>query len=74
MIADGPIAPWRLGETGGATAADETGNGHTESFKGPCRLAVPGAIGDGNTVVESDGNATALSAPTIAAHYAAGTK
>lgn len=43
VLADGPIAYWRLGETTGPSAVDATGHGHTGTFVGGT-LGVPGAI------------------------------
>jgi len=43
VMADGPIAYWRLGESTGPSAIDATGHGHTGTFVGGT-LGVPGAI------------------------------
>ena len=34
VLADGPVAFWRLGDAGGATAADSSGNGYNGSYVG----------------------------------------
>jgi len=43
ILADSPAAYWRLGETAGTTAADETGS-HAGTYQGACTLGRPGAI------------------------------
>jgi len=56
VLAKSPIAYWRLGETAGPTAADETGNGHDGTYLGNPTLGQPGAIlGDSNTAVQFTG-------------------
>lgn len=56
VMADGPRAYWRLGESGGATAADETANGNAGSYVNGPALGGPGAIaGDTNTAAVFDG-------------------
>ncbi|WP_081686060.1 DNRLRE domain-containing protein [Candidatus Solirubrobacter pratensis] len=42
--ADGPAAFWRLGEAGGTTAADSSGNGRTAAYGNSYTLAQPGLI------------------------------
>jgi hypothetical protein len=55
VLAEGPRAYWRLGETSGTTAVDELG-GAPGSYLGGVTLGVPGAIaGDANTAVRLDG-------------------
>lgn len=55
VLADSPVAYWRLGEASGSTtAADETGNGHDGTYQGPT-LEAAGAIGDGDTAASFDG-------------------
>ncbi|MGH9268173.1 MAG: LamG-like jellyroll fold domain-containing protein, partial [Acidimicrobiales bacterium] len=44
VLADGPVAYWRLGEASGTTAADSSGNGRTGSYLGGVTLSTPGAI------------------------------
>ncbi len=45
VLADAPIAYWRLGEAiGAATAVDRTGNGHDGSYVGPPTLGAAGAL------------------------------
>ena len=34
VLADSPVAYWRLSETSGSTVADETGNGHDGTVYG----------------------------------------
>src|SRR5947199_10418521 len=52
-----PVAYWRLGETKGRTAMDETGNGHKGTFYGNPIYGEPGAIRhDPNTAIKLDGH------------------
>src|SRR5262245_49942091 len=44
VLADRPVAYWRLGEAQGSTANDETGAAHVGIYTGAVDLAVPGAI------------------------------
>ena len=64
MLADGPSAYWRLGETAGWLAADSSGNGHVGLFTN-VTLGVAGALGnDANTAARfngTDGQVTFLS-------------
>lgn len=53
VLADGPKLYWRLGETSGTTAADETANALSGTYDGTPRLGVAGGLaGDANTAVE----------------------
>jgi hypothetical protein len=55
VLTDGPRAYWRLGEAGGATAADETGTA-AGTYSGGTLLGAPGAIlSDTDTAVRLDG-------------------
>lgn len=52
-----PDAYWRLGESSGTTAVDETGNGHDGEYNGSPVLGVLGLIaGDSDTSVDFDGS------------------
>jgi len=56
VLADGPIAYWRLGETSGTTATDLTGTGHNASYLNSPTLGVPGLIDtDSDKAVSFDG-------------------
>jgi hypothetical protein len=56
VMSDAPRAYWRLGETSGLVAADQTSNGISGSYLNGVALARPGAIaGDANTAVGLDG-------------------
>ncbi len=44
VLEKNPVAYWRLGETAGQTAADETGNGHDGTYFGNPTLGQPGAV------------------------------
>ena len=57
VLADHPVGYWRLGESGGATAADSSGFGRDGTYIGGVTLGVPGAIpADPNTAVRFDGS------------------
>jgi hypothetical protein len=56
VLAKNPVGYWRLGETAGTTAVDETGNGHNGTYIKSPTLGQPGAInGDPNTAVQFNG-------------------
>lgn len=56
VLADGPIAYWRLGETSGINAVDLTGNGHDGLLKNGVKLGEPGALtGDSDAAMYFDG-------------------
>lgn len=63
VLADSPLAYWRLGEASGTTAADSTSNGRNGTYNGPT-LGVPGAIGDGNTAASFDGTNDNVTVPS----------
>lgn len=53
VLADSPIAYWRLGDASGTTAADSSGNGHSGTYMGSPTLGVTGLLsGDTNTAVQ----------------------
>lgn len=55
VLNDSPIAYWRLGESSGTTAVDETGNGHDGTYNGSPTLGEPGLIAsDSDTAVGFD--------------------
>jgi hypothetical protein len=57
ILADGPIAYYRLSETGGLGGADSSGNGLGGLYYGGVTFGTPGAIvGDSNTAVTFDGS------------------
>ena len=52
VLADRPVAYWRLGEASGPTAVDATGHGHNGKYHGHVTYGETGAIeGDRNTAV-----------------------
>jgi hypothetical protein len=53
VLADSPVAYWRLGESSGPTANDEVGTSDGTYVSGTFGSA--GAVGDGNTAVTFDG-------------------
>src|SRR5687768_14662270 len=56
VLADAPVAYWRLGEASGPFAFDATGHGHTGTYMMSPGLGTPGAIaGDSDTAVRFDG-------------------
>ena len=56
ILADAPLAYWRLGESSGSVAADSSGNGHSGTYVGSPTLGVPGAlVDDPDTAVEFSG-------------------
>ena len=62
VLADGPVAYWRMDETTGNTLADASGNANNGRYAGIYALGQPGAIaGDGNTAVAFDGQSGAAS-------------
>jgi hypothetical protein len=55
VLADGPVAYWRLGERSGSRyAADASGNGRRGNYKNGVRLGVTGAVA-GDTAAGFDG-------------------
>jgi hypothetical protein len=57
ILADGPIAYYRLAETGGLGGADSSGNGLGGLYYGDVTFGAPGAlVGDANTAVTFDGS------------------
>lgn len=64
-----PVLYWRLGETSGTTAADDSGNGHTGTYGAGCTLAEPGAF----TTPDDDATSVLLgtgSTATVTSSYA----
>lgn len=56
VLADSPLAYWRLGESSGTVAADSSANGRTGTYTNSPTLAVAGALaGDSNTAVTFNG-------------------
>lgn len=67
VLADAPVAYWRMGETSGATMADQSINGNSGVYQGAFTLGQPGALAsDGNTAVAFDGASGAASVPSSA--------
>ncbi len=74
VLADGPLAYWRLGDPSeSTTAVDQSGHGHTANVVGTVTFGVPGALAhDSNTAVEFNNNGSIdagdiLDAPSPAA-------
>src|SRR5439155_15097845 len=56
VLADGPAAYWRLGESSGTTATDASGHGFNSTYSNGVSLGASGAIGgDSNTAARFDG-------------------
>jgi hypothetical protein len=67
VLASHPVAYWRLGESHGPTAADQTG-AHPGTYVGAVTYGVPGAIaGDPNTAVTVNGSTGRVRIPYRAA-------
>ena len=57
VLADAPVAYWRLGTASDVVAVDETGNGNTGTYVGNVLPGAPGAlIGDADSATEFDGD------------------
>jgi hypothetical protein len=67
VLADGPIAYWRLGERTGTTAVDSSGHAHTGTYMGGVTLGVPGAlVGDFDTAARFNGTSGMVQVPDSA--------
>jgi hypothetical protein len=67
VLADGPLAYWRLGEASGTTAADSSGNGHAGTYMGGFTLGVPAAlVGDTDTAARFNGSNGMVQVPDSA--------
>ena len=58
VLADDPVAYWRLGELSGTAAADATGHGHLGTYQAGVTLGVPGVLADGTRAIELNHTAT----------------
>ncbi|MDF2691899.1 MAG: Autotransporter adhesin [Labilithrix sp.] len=62
VIADGPIAYWRFGESSGTVAVDASGRGNHARYSGSCAFGTEGALAsDPDTAVGFDGATTGVS-------------
>src|SRR5438876_10051446 len=67
VLADHPVAYWRLNETTGAVMADVSGNGNDGAYAGAVTVAQPGALAsDADTAVGFDPTSGAASVPSTA--------
>jgi hypothetical protein len=67
VLADAPVAYWRMDETSGATMVDQTSNGNNGVYQGRFTLGQPGALAsDANTAVAFDGASGVASVPSSA--------
>jgi concanavalin A-like lectin/glucanase superfamily protein/Big-like domain-containing protein len=55
VLADSPVAYWRLGEGSGTSAADASGNGNAGTYQNGPVLGQPGLISGGDMSVSFDG-------------------
>jgi len=68
VLADEPLAYWRLGETSGTSAADATGSGNSGTYTGGVTLGALGALaGDSDTASSFDGVNDQVTVPHNAA-------
>lgn len=68
ILADSPVAYWRLGDATGTTAADSSGNALAGTYHGGFTLAEPGSLaGDSDTSVLFDGSTGYMEVPNNAA-------
>jgi parallel beta-helix repeat protein len=63
VLGDGPLAFWRLGDAGGAAAADATGNGHNGTYVGHVTPYPDAPSKDG--AAQFDGSGSHVSVPGI---------
>lgn len=65
ILADSPVAYWRLGEASGSTASDEVGSSDG-TYGGDVTLGVTGALsGDSNTSISLAGSSTQYDGVTV---------
>lgn len=68
VLADSPVAYWRLGESSGTTATDERGNSDGTYYNSPT-LGATGLVDDADTAVSFDPSTTNyMGVPYVAAH------
>jgi hypothetical protein len=66
VLADNPAAYWRLGESSGSTAYDETSNGYDATYRGDPTLGVSGCLRNSqDTAVDFDGSGDYVDAGDI---------
>jgi len=66
VLADHPVAYWRMDETGGSTMADASGNANNGRYVGTYTLAQPGALAGGAVAFDGQsGAASVLSSPSL---------
>jgi hypothetical protein len=65
VLADKPVAYWRMSEMTGTATADATNNGNNGRYDGIVMLAQPGPLaGDGGTAIALDGSTGAVVVPS----------
>jgi prepilin-type N-terminal cleavage/methylation domain-containing protein len=68
VLADNPIAFWRLGESSGTTAVDASPNGLNATYVGSPTLGVAGALSNNsNTAISLNGPSQYLTSPNLTA-------
>ena len=66
VLADAPVAYWRLGESAGTAMVDSTANANSGTYQGGYTLGQPGAIaGDSDTAVTFGGQNGYAVAPSF---------
>ena len=64
VLADGPLAYYRLGDSSGTTMTDSSGNGRNGTYAGSPTLGAPGlVIGDTDTAVTFNGTSQQAQVP-----------
>jgi hypothetical protein len=76
VLADHPVAYYRLGETSGTTAVDSSGNGNNGTYVGGVALGQPGALlpGDTDPAAGFNGSSTYVLGPSAGALDFSGTQ
>ena len=64
VLADSPVGYWRLGETSGTSAADQTTFNHPATYNASNILGAAGAIGDGDPCFQPNGNPATVAQTT----------
>jgi hypothetical protein len=65
VLADSPVAYWRLGESSGTTAADSSGNGHGGTYTSTgVSYGASAIVSDGDTAVSFSGGSMTAAAST----------
>ncbi len=70
VLADGPLAYWRLGESSGTVAADSSGNGYNGTYVS-CTQGSPSLVinNQGNLAVSGNGTSSQITVGAVPALY-----